>query len=276
MPSFRKRRVTGTVRGHLGVLVLIPVLLTIISTYLFGQNLAALEKLLRAAGYQLYNPPRANWGPGFVFTGDVVNGRITNVEEVCPNLYSNMGQPQGAAVVLADYSATDSFSFGAALEFLKGLIGGAVDLGGTDQRSVTVQWKNIRELSYTRMDQWLKAGEPRPVAPRCRAAIEDLKLKNKFKDRTFVITRAVAPEVLIYDLTQAAGGYAKGSAKFMSELQGAVGGEGHVTNSTQLVVEHRLFIGYAPPVKIDEWLPSNLVSGDIAEVRGTPSNLDLE
>ena len=271
------RKMVDCVRRHLKLAALAtPLVMIFAGEPALAQDFKALDGLLRNAGYQLYNPPRANWGPGFVFAGDVVNGRIVNVEEVCPNLYSNMGKSEGTAVVLADYAAADSFSFGLALDFLKGLVGGAVNLGGSDQRSVQVRWKNIREMSYTHMDQWLESGEPRPVAPRCRAAIEDLKLKNRFKDRIFVITRAVAPEVLVYDFAQSTEGKGELSAKFMSELQAAAHGEGHIANNTQLVIEHRLFIGYAPPVKIEEWLPSHLVSGEVVQVQGKPSNLTLE
>ena len=240
-----------------------------------AQDLAALEKLLHAAGYQLYNPARADWGPGFVFAGDVVNGRISNVEEICPNLYSNMSL-KGAAVVLANYKADDSFSFGVALNFLKNILGDKLDIGGMAQDKVDVSWKNMREMSYTHMDQWLETGEPRPVAARCRAAIEDLKLKNRFKDRIFVITRAVAPEALVYDFSRAAHADVNGSANFMRGLDVAVQGKGHITNGTQLVVDQHLFVGYAPPIKIDDWLPSHLVSGEIVQVRGRTSDLIVE
>jgi hypothetical protein len=51
-----------------------------------SQDLQPLDKALRSVGYQMYSPPRENWGPGFVFSGDIVQGRITNVREICPNI----------------------------------------------------------------------------------------------------------------------------------------------------------------------------------------------
>jgi hypothetical protein len=241
-----------------------------------GQDFSALEKLLREAGYQLYNPPRANWGPGFVFTGDTVNGRITNVEEVCPNLYSNMGPLKGSTVILADYHASDSMSFNAAVDFLKSLTVGALNLGGAAQRTVDVRWKNVQEFSYTHIDKWLKTGEPRPVEKRCRAAIDDLKVKNRFKDRVFVMVRAVAPEVLIYDFSKMAEADAKASAKLIQELNAAAEGKGHLGSETQLLIEKQLYLGHAAPIKIDEWLPTHLQSGDIIQIRGTDTDLSLE
>lgn len=46
-----------------------------------SQDLAPLEQALSNSGYKLYNPPRENWGPGFVFAGDVTNGKIRLTSE---------------------------------------------------------------------------------------------------------------------------------------------------------------------------------------------------
>ena len=242
------------------------------------QELGALERALQASGYQLYNPSRANWGPGFVFAGDVVDGRITNVEEVCPNLYADGGSsPQNAAVVLADYTASNAFTFQLTIEFLKKLLGDSLNLGPvTTERMVEVKWTKVREMSYTHMDQWLKTGEPRPVAKACRLAIEDLKAKGKFKDRIFVVVRALAPEVLVYDFKGAAAVDANGSAAFFKNLKAAAQGKGEIKNGTVLEITKPLFIGYAPPVKIEDWLPMHLVSGEIVEVRGSNTDLILK
>jgi hypothetical protein len=126
------------------------------------------------------------------------------------------------------------------------------------------------------MDKWLESGEPRPVATRRQAAIEDLKLKNRFKDRLFVIVRAVAPEVMVYDFSKMTDADGQGSVKFMNQLDAATKGKGHLSSNTQLVIDQRLFVGYAAPIKIEEWLPSHLMSGDIIKIRGTATNLTLE
>jgi hypothetical protein len=242
-----------------------------------AQDLRPLEAALRDAGYQLYNPPRANWGPGFVFAGDVIRGRITNVEEICPNLYADIEAPQGAAVILPNYSAKDSFTFGLALRFLKGLIGAEADLGEVErEKSIDVKWQNLRETSYTLMDQWLEKGEPRPISKLCRLAIDDLKAKDRFNDRVFVIVRAVAPESLIYDFAAAYSAKGSASANFAEKAQAKTQGSVAGQSSTQLEIKQRLFIGYAPPVKLRSWLPSGLVSGEIVEVKGEPSNLMIE
>jgi hypothetical protein len=224
-----------------------------------AQELGQLEHTLQEAGYQLYYPPRANWGPGFVFEGDIVNGKIKIVNEICTNLYAAIGSPQPSdtPILLADYHASDDFSFQLSINFLKGLLGDSLNLRLiVGKRTVDVKWLNVREKSS------------RPIEKRCRSAIEDLKAKGRFKDRVFVIVRAVAPEVLVYNFSRAAAVDAGGSAEFSEQLKAAAQGKGEIKNATQLEIKQPIFIGYAPPVKIDEWLPTGLVSGEIVEVRG--------
>jgi hypothetical protein len=242
-----------------------------------AQNIEPLKEALQAAGYQLYIPPRANWGPGFVFTGDVARGRLTNVEEVCPNLYADLEAPQGAAIVLPNFNAKDSFTFGLALRFLKGLLGVDFDLDKIErERSINVRWQNLREMSYTHMDQWLENGEARPIARRCRLAVSDLLAKNQFADRVFAIVRAVAPESLIYDFSGAVNAQASTSAQLWQDAQGRAQGKAEIKNGTQLEIKQRLFVGYAPPAKLRDWLPTGQVTGDIVKVKGEASNVIIE
>jgi hypothetical protein len=246
-----------------------------------AQDLGALEQAMIQAGYHLYNPPRTNWGPGFVFSGDVNNGRIINVQEICPNLYVDLEAPTGATVVLPDFKAEDKFTFRLALDFLKRLVGAdnsaKLELVRLEhERKVEVQWQDVREFAYSKVDQWLKSGEPRPVEQRCRSAIDDLRAKGRFKDRVYVIARAVAPEVLTFDFARSTAGEVGANATLGQALEAAAQGRAEVHNNTELRVKQRLFVGYAAPIKLEEWLPTGLVSGGIVGVRGTPADLLIE
>jgi hypothetical protein len=258
-------------------LLLVIVALTGVVAVAAGQDLTFLQRTLQEYDYQLYVPPRANWGPGFVFAGDVVKGRMKNVEPVCPSLYENVGLPESTAVILPDFKAEDRYSFSLAIDFLRGLFGGRVDLGAVERdRKVEVRWHNLQEMSYPKMVAWLKNGEPRPITKPCRAAIEDLKIKNQFKDRVFVIVRAVAPETLVYDFTRALSSDAAVSGQFAETWKAEARGKGQIVSETQLEIKHRLYIGYAAPVKIVDWLPSGLQSGDIVAVLGARENITIE
>ena len=237
-----------------------------------------LSPLKRALGeYQPYDPPRANWGPGFVFAGNVAAGRISNVEELCPNLYADVEAPQSAAIALADYNASDGFSFGASLRFLKGLFGLNFDVEKIGaERTIDVKWQNLREYSYTGMDKWLETGEPRPIAKRCRLAIDELKAKNLFKDRVFVVVRAIAPTSMIYEFARAVDAKGSASARLWQDVQADARIGAALKNGTRLEIRERMFIGYIPPKKLREWLPTGHVSSEIVRVTGGTTDLVID
>jgi hypothetical protein len=240
-----------------------------------GPDLTPLEVAVENAGYHLYKPPRANWGPGFVFSGDVKGGRISNVEEICPNLYSDIGPQEGVPIALPNYTAKDDFTFSLSMRFLKSFAGPELDVGKIErERTVDVKWQNIREMSYTHADQWLPKGEPRPVERLCRSVIDDLKGKGRFQDRVFVIVRSIAPESVTFDFSRTAN--LEGEAKLTKALRESTKAKGTIENATQLKTNERMYIAYAAPVKIEEWTPKGLVSGEIVEVRGSSASLVIE
>jgi hypothetical protein len=227
--------------------------------------------------YHPYDPPRANWGPGFVFSGDVRGGRISNVKEVCPNLYADTEAPQDTPIAFADYNASEGLSFAASLRLLKGLFGLNFDIDQiARERTVDVKWQNVREHSYTAMDQWLESGQPRPIAARCRLAIDDIKAKNQFADRIFVIFRAAAADSVVYEFDAAANGAGSASAQLWRDAQASAKVTADFKNGTKLEIKQRLFVGYISPMKLVDWLPTGQASGEITGVKGEKTDFIID
>ncbi len=245
-----------------------------------GQSLRPLQQALESAGYHMYNPPRSNWGPGFVFEGDVANGRFVNAQEVCARLYSDLDTPGKAKIVLPSHQAKDNFSLRVAFNYLKKVLGFAndeADLLRIEQRQIgEVTWGDIWELYYGGMDKWLESGEARPVSAQCRRNIDDLKAKGKFKGRVFVIVRAVVPEWLNFDFGRNFKAEAGVSASLVPRISAGVQGKGEFWDETRLEIREPLFVGYAPPIEITDWLPTGEVAGEAVSVRGTNSDFILE
>jgi hypothetical protein len=113
-----------------------------------ARSVSRLEQSLRSAGYHLYNPIRSNWGPGFVFSGDVSNGRIVRIDEICPNLYADATAPNQSKILLPNYKTEDNSSLRIALDYLKKASGFAnddADLARIEQqRTADITWGNIR------------------------------------------------------------------------------------------------------------------------------------
>jgi hypothetical protein len=258
-------------------------------------DLSALEKPLNAAGYQLFNPPRSNWGPGFVFSGDIVGGRLVNVGEVCPNLYGDEEPPRSAKILLPNYTAKDSLTFGAAVRFLRSAFGLDVDVDKVErERLIEVKWQNVSEMSYALMDNWLRDGTVKPIPIECRNAIQRLQGQQKFENRVFVLTRAIAPESLKYEFSAALNAKGSASADLWKVSEAKAQAEGGTANATQIEIPQmdstycdrqrhgeplqcqRFYIGYAPPVKITEWIDTGQSSGELRKVKGEPTNFQLQ
>ena len=98
----------------------------------------------------------------------------------------------------------------------------------------------------------------------------------RFANRIFIIVRAVAPESLVYDFSNTLGAQASASADVWREAQVKVQGKGEVRNGTVLEIKQRLFIGYSPPFKLFDWLPTGDVSGEIVKAKGEVSNVTID
>lgn len=238
-------------------------------------KITGLEKSIEP--YALYYPIRENWGPGFVFSGDIVDGKIQNVEEICSNLYGDEQISDSSSIFLANYSGKDEKSLDIGVQLLKRVAGekNAATLNLADIKSVDdvdISWGDLRETSYARAEQWLKKGEPRPVEGRCESAIDDLKAKGKFIGRVFIITRALSAGSVSYEFNhlRRAGGEAK--VKVHEVVEAQVAATWKVTGDTSLSINKQVYIGYAKPALLEEWVPTGLVSPGIVSVKAREIN----
>jgi len=231
-------------------------------------------------GYALYEPVRTNWGPGFVFTGEVKNGKIKNVEEICPSLYGESPVTE-AGVFLPDYSGASNTDINIGLSMLESVIGkdntAKINLAKyKDNKSVVVKWSSINEVSIPRSMGWMESGEPRKIKKQCFSVIEDLKARGEFEGRTFIITRAIKASSIDYNFDRAIDGDAGVELKFKELFDANAGGKWTSTGKTSLKVTSDVFVGYKTPKLLKDWVPTGLVAGEIATVSLEDSDLVIE
>jgi len=197
------------------------------------------------------------------------------VDEVCPNLYADVKAPESTVIALPDGTGTYGVFFEAALRFLKGLLG----LNSTyvsniaSERKISVRWQEMREYSYDAMDKWFESGESRPIARRCRLAIDDLKAKHRFKARVFVIVRAISAESLTYEFGAVASGEGSASAQLWKDLNASAQAKAALSNGTRLEIKNRLFVADMAATRLRDWLP--LGQGEIVKMTGDKTDLHI-
>jgi hypothetical protein len=63
------------------------------------------------------------------------------------------------------------------------------------------------------------------------------------------------------------------SAQLWQAVQANAQGKAMLKNGTRLEIKERLFVGYIPPTKLRDWLPTGLSDDEIIKVTGDKTNL---
>lgn len=241
-----------------------------------------LEKIVKDAGYRLYQPPRENWGPGTVFFGRVSGGKLRVDRLLCPGIFRTV-TPSQAAVVLPDYTGTSDTDLSFGISLLEKVVGpdNAASLKGGYHapRNVTVKWGPITEFSYFAASIYTPQGQLADVDPQCRAALRQVRQRGQM-DRVFVIDRAINLSSLTYifkrgnDATPS-GGSVGGELKIAGLLSLNANIGATVRDESTLVVTKPIYIAYARPIKLAEFAPTADVSGTRVKVRLQRTAADL-
>ena len=146
----------------------------------------------RPDGYRPLVPPRADFGPGFVFTGHMDGNTLVREDVLCQNLYPQI-KPQDPTVVLNNYSISSKAGGDINISLLDRIFRflkwgpTSLDAKYGQGADYTVNLGSASESYIPLSDMW-KSGKPIPVDPNCHAKIADLRLNNQFTDRVFVVS----------------------------------------------------------------------------------------
>jgi hypothetical protein len=235
-----------------------PALVTLVPAELLYPN--------RPDGYRPLIPPRADFGPGFVFIGHMDGHALVREGVVCPNLYPQI-TPKDVAVVLNNYSISSKAGGDINISLLDRILR-FLHLGTTSLDAkygqgadYTVNLGSASESYIPLSDMW-KGGKPIPVDPKCHAAIADLRLNNQFTDRVFVVSRSLTVKGLTYTFDKSS----DASIRITTEIADVVkaGGQASVSMSstgsnTVLDIKTPIHLGMVVEI-IDRWVPSGAVS----------------
>ena len=231
----------------------------------------------RADGYRPLVPPRADFGPGFVFTGHMDGNALVREGVVCKNLYPQI-TPKDVAVVLNNYRISSKAGGDINISILDRILR-FLGLGKTSLNAkyggafdYTANLGSASESYITLSDMW-KGDKPIPVDRNCHAAIENLRFNNQFTDRVFVVSRSLTVKGLTYTYNKSS----DAAVGFTTEIADAVkaGGQASISMSstgsnTVLDIKTPIHLGIVVEI-IDRWVPSGAVSAQPeATISGHP------
>lgn len=229
-------------------------------------DVSPLGQHISAAGYVMYYPARSNWGPGTVLTGSVINNRLSNVQEICTSLYSNL-TPSNNNVALSSFQASQNHDLSLGIDLLGKVLGpdksAKLGLSGKNAQDIDVSFGPSFEDSISGEGPFQNDGKPKRIKPACEAKLKDLKAKGALENSVFVITRALRSGIN-YDFGNDAEFKTNATLSITSKI-GANAGAGWGTNGrTKLIVdgEAGLYLGAAKGgmISLTSWLPSDTIS----------------
>ena len=246
-------------------------------------NFSRLDSILSSLNPPMtrFNPARSDWGPGFVFEGDVIDGVIRNISPICENILGDSPFTE-ANIKLANYTVESDSEFKVSIEFLKNLIkeenSAKLDLSSIrNKEDATIIWSDTKNQYYRLEDIFLNSGEPRPIPVKCISAINLLKDRGKYEKRVFIILSTISATKFKYEFNEEKISKIGIDTNIADTLTGVAGVDFSSKGKTDLEISgEKLFIGYAKPVLVVNWIPSGLISGDQFSVDVEPVNYTLE
>lgn len=215
-------------------------------------------------GYRSLSPPRADFGPGFVFTGALTKNKFRVRDVVCQNLYPQL-KAKDEPVVLTNRTFSNTSGVGLDLSLLDrmlsflGLGSASFEANYTGKVGYTVFLGSASEVYIPLGDMW-NGEAPVEVDRKCHSAIEELKRKGQFVDSVFVVSRALTINGLSFK-------FDKGtdiSGKFVDDLEKIAKGEARISVSksesgTNTRIDLPIHLGVVVQ-QIEHWVPSGAVA----------------
>lgn len=233
---------------------------------------AGFERALNDAGYIMYYPTRADWGPNTVLEAELENKILKNTKLLCQRAYRYPKIVENVKVTLSDYDARTEKEFSIGLELLKAVLGpkmtGKLNLDGKKTSALELKLENSREDSMAEEEKFDEDGNPRELMPQCYSLLKERKDKGTLS-QVFIVLRAIKSGVS-YDLSKTTEftGAAEVSVKDVVGVD--PNGRWKIISNTEFLVDDDQYVGVATGgiVAINDFLPSGLVSGGYAWLVG--------
>lgn len=225
----------------------------------YGKDLG---DLVKDQGYRLYQPLRENWGPGTVFVGKVSGGKLRVDRAICPRIFSTV-MPSKSHVALPNYSAVSESDLNLGIGLLDKVVGTGnaanLRMGYKAPRNVSVTWGPLEEHAYFAASAFTPSGQIAEIDAACYAAINDLRRRGKLKS-AWVIDRAISTSEMHYTFKRGnesvpSGGSIGGDLKLAGIISLTANAGVSIRDETTLVVNRPLFVAYARPVPLADFVP---------------------
>jgi hypothetical protein len=252
-----------------------------LSTIASAQSLKNLERELSSLNpsMRLFNPPRSDWGPGFVFSGQVKKGKMSGVRPVCLFLFD--GNPNTilteSEVALSNISSIKSRGFDASVGALSKALGpenaAKLELKNARKSNLKVEWGDVIHR-YIADESLFSNGRRVPVRQECRAAIEQSATVRP-KDSLFIVWSVLQPSALDFSFSADKDGALRLVAPSIgTDVNAGAGITWNRNDERTLRLKGGLNVGYAVAA-LSEYVLAPTMGGNLADIKLEKKNLVL-
>ena len=224
--------------------------------------------LVEKAGFEPYTPFRSNWGPGFLYTGD-----LSNPNPVCPNVYGNQisfDDLENPDLVFQDIKQDNENSFSLTIGFLEDLLGdensAKLSLGSVaNSNEIDLKWGPVKEYTYYESSAF-EDGKPRPIHIDCLGPLR-VRKANGTLEEVKIITRAMAVKSLSFSAASVSSGEGGLDVTVGKALDASLGdGKWKYKDDRSLEINSPMILGTANSRRLVDFAETLEVSGSIARI----------
>jgi hypothetical protein len=232
-------------------------------------QLAPLERQLNTYGYSMYNPPRADRGPGWVFQILKTHEGRSVPSTVCTNLFPNF-KPSRVNLTLpaTDWSTTLAVDLG--LDFLDGLVPDLIKAKASlkSVSAVAINWQDVSAEELPRDFRFTEAGTRRPISRQCHASLRDLKTHNLLNNSIFVVEQALVSHSMRMSFTADRSAAAGLDGKYQNLIGFKAAVNTKEIGKTTLEITEPRYLGFMAVALLDYVPSTDLAATEAATITG--------
>jgi hypothetical protein len=228
-----------------------------------------ISKEVEKYGYTVYNPPRADHGPGWVFHfAKTFDGKTVPVA-VCQNLYPD-DRTQAASISFPTVTRNDTTDLSFGVSLLEGLVTdvqkASASLEAKKVKKLTITWGDLVATELPEERKFGADGKLLPISNSCAARLRELRRQNQMESVYLVQSAVLAKSMKIsVDEQQNAG--ASLDASLYKVLDVKPSAKVSTTSNSSIDVSDPRYIGFVALAVLD-WIPLDQVGPETAKVSG--------
>jgi hypothetical protein len=229
----------------------------------------AISDEVEKLGFTVYNPPRADRGPGWVFHFVKTFDGKTVPGTVCTSLYPDE-RVVDAKISIPNVKSTDNADVSFGLGLLDGLIDNvqkaSADLSAKSIKTLSINWGDLTARELPEERKFTEEGKRVPIGNACAARLRELRQANQL-GTVFMVQQAVQAKSMTVSVEQDRNAGASLDVSLYEVLTVKPSAKVSQKSNSSIDVTDPRYIGFVA-VAVLNWIPTDQLGAETATVSG--------